>query len=145
MCWASPCLVFSLKIINNIAANQLSPNNFQTPHHHHHHCLWCIVLKCHQPPLKFIAYIFIFKCLWCAVFSNFMLPSQTFPPTVKPSHIGYCYISYVYKKIPLQALTGPEGSRRLRLPDFKTIGTWRWQGCQPYAPAISTSRKYYPI
>jgi hypothetical protein len=32
------------------------------------------------------------------------------------------------KAIPLQALTGPEGSRRLRLPDFKTIGTWRWQG-----------------
>jgi hypothetical protein len=24
------------------------------------------------------------------------------------------------KAIPLQALTGPEGSRRLRLPDFKT-------------------------
>jgi hypothetical protein len=27
------------------------------------------------------------------------------------------------KAIPLQALTGPEGPRRLRLPDFKTIGT----------------------
>jgi hypothetical protein len=27
------------------------------------------------------------------------------------------------KAIPLQALTGPEGSRRLRLPDLKTIGT----------------------
>jgi hypothetical protein len=27
------------------------------------------------------------------------------------------------KAIPLQALTGSEGSRRLRLPDFKTIGT----------------------
>jgi hypothetical protein len=27
------------------------------------------------------------------------------------------------KAIPLQALTGPEGSRRLRLPDFKTIST----------------------
>jgi hypothetical protein len=27
------------------------------------------------------------------------------------------------KAIPLQASTGPEGSRRLRLPDFKTIGT----------------------
>jgi len=26
------------------------------------------------------------------------------------------------KVIPLQAWTGPEGSRRLRLPDFKTIG-----------------------
>jgi hypothetical protein len=29
------------------------------------------------------------------------------------------------KAIPLQALTGPEGCRRLRLPDFKTIGTGR--------------------
>jgi hypothetical protein len=27
------------------------------------------------------------------------------------------------KAIPIQALTGPEGSRRLRLPDFKIIGT----------------------
>jgi len=27
------------------------------------------------------------------------------------------------KAIPLQAWTGPEGSRRLRLPDFKIIGT----------------------
>jgi len=30
------------------------------------------------------------------------------------------------KAIPLQAWTGPEGSRRLRLSDFKTISTWRW-------------------
>jgi hypothetical protein len=28
--------------------------------------------------------------------------------------------------IPLQAWTDPEGSRRLRIPDFKTFGTWRW-------------------
>jgi hypothetical protein len=27
------------------------------------------------------------------------------------------------KAIPLKARTGPEGSRRLRFPDFKTIGT----------------------
>jgi len=27
------------------------------------------------------------------------------------------------KAIPLQAWTGPEGSRSLRLPDFKTIST----------------------
>jgi len=27
------------------------------------------------------------------------------------------------KAIPLQAWTGPEDSRRMRLPDFKTIGT----------------------
>jgi hypothetical protein len=27
------------------------------------------------------------------------------------------------KAIPLQPWTGPEGSRRLRLPDFKKVGT----------------------
>jgi len=27
------------------------------------------------------------------------------------------------KAIPLQTWTGPEGSRRLRVPDFKTVGT----------------------
>jgi len=27
------------------------------------------------------------------------------------------------KTIPLQTWTGPEGSRRLRLPAFKTVGT----------------------
>jgi hypothetical protein len=32
-------------------------------------------------------------------------------------------ISVKGKPIPLQAWTGPEGSRRLRLPDFKTVGT----------------------
>jgi hypothetical protein len=30
------------------------------------------------------------------------------------------------KSIPLQVWTGPEVSRRLRLPDVKTIGTLRW-------------------
>jgi hypothetical protein len=44
------------------------------------------------------------------------------------------------KANPLQALTCPVGSRRLRLPDFKTISTWRWQDCQPYAPAAFTPR-----
>jgi hypothetical protein len=52
-----------------------------------------------------------------------------------------CGNKFKGKAIPLQAWTGHEGSRRLRLPDFKTIGTWRWQGCQPYAPAAFTPRK----
>ena len=47
------------------------------------------------------------------------------------------------KAIPLQAWTGPEGSRGLRLPDFKTIGTWRWWGCQPYAPAAFTPQEIF--
>jgi hypothetical protein len=46
------------------------------------------------------------------------------------------------KAIPLQAWRGPEGSRSFRLPDFKTVGTWRWQGCQPYALGAFTPRKY---
>jgi len=49
------------------------------------------------------------------------------------------------KAIPLQAWRGPEGSRRLRLPDFKTIGIWRWQGCQPYAPAAFTLQEIFLV
>jgi len=30
------------------------------------------------------------------------------------------------KAIPLKAWTGPEVSKSFRLPDFKTIGTWKW-------------------
>jgi hypothetical protein len=33
------------------------------------------------------------------------------------------YLQEKGKEIPLQTWTGPKGSRRLRLPDFKTIGT----------------------
>jgi hypothetical protein len=31
-----------------------------------------------------------------------------------------------FETIPLEAWTGPEGSSRLKLPDIKEIGTWRW-------------------
>jgi hypothetical protein len=48
------------------------------------------------------------------------------------------HVSKRGKAIPLQALRGPEGSRSFRLPDFKTIGTLKWQGCQPSAPAAFT-------
>jgi hypothetical protein len=45
------------------------------------------------------------------------------------------------KAIPLQAWRGPEGSRRLTLPDFKTNGTLWWYGCQPYAPVAFTPKE----
>jgi hypothetical protein len=48
------------------------------------------------------------------------------------THLGLKYvlgtislIKVEDKAIPLQAWTGPEGSRKLKLPDFKIIGTWR--------------------
>jgi hypothetical protein len=45
------------------------------------------------------------------------------------------------KAIPLQVWIGPECSSRLRLPDFNKIGTWKWNGCQPYAPDAVTSQE----
>ena len=46
---------------------------------------------------------------------------------VKPNLFGLVLFVYKVKDdgkaIPLQVWRGPEGSRRLRLPDFKTIGT----------------------
>jgi len=57
------------------------------------------------------------------------------------------------KAVPLQAWIGPEGSRKLRIPDFVTTAqdggkvvslTHRppLVSCQPYAPAAFTPRKY---
>jgi hypothetical protein len=42
----------------------------------------------------------------------------------KNTVLSYIYILSIKKDkaIPLQAWTGPKCSRRLRLPDFKTIG-----------------------
>jgi hypothetical protein len=40
-------------------------------------------------------------------------------------HMQPNWLVHSVKSIPLQAWTGPEGSRRLRLPDFKTVGTGR--------------------
>ena len=46
-----------------------------------------------------------------------------FPFYLLPSFL-LTFISFIsIKPIPLQAWTGPDVSRRLRLPDFKTIGT----------------------
>ena len=42
------------------------------------------------------------------------------------NYCGTVLVSGNVKAIPLQAWRGPEGSRRLRLPDFKTIGTVSW-------------------
>ena len=43
------------------------------------------------------------------------------------------------KAVPLQAWSGPEGSRKLRFPDFITTAQ---DSGKPYAPAAITPRKY---
>jgi hypothetical protein len=45
------------------------------------------------------------------------------------------------KAIPLQGWTGPEASRRLRLPDFKTISTLKVIRYSAHAPADFTPQE----
>jgi hypothetical protein len=44
---------------------------------------------------------------------------------------------------PCQACTNSLGARRLKVPDFLIIGTWRWQDCQPFAPATFTTHEIF--
>jgi hypothetical protein len=68
-------------------------------------------------------------------------------------HLNYCRISLVPtckkcvegKAIPLKAWSDPEGSRRLRLPDFETFSTWRRYGCQPYAQAAFIPQEIFLV
>jgi len=46
---------------------------------------------------------------------------------------------------PCQACTGCCGARRLKVPDFLTISTCRWQGCQPYAPAAFITHVIFQV
>ena len=46
------------------------------------------------------------------------------------------------KSVPLQAWSGPEGSRKLRFPDFMTTAQGGGKSCQPYAPAAFAPRKF---
>ena len=54
--------------------------------------------------------------------------------------------NYVKVKQPLyRPIRGPQGYRRLRLPHFEAVGTWRWQGCQPHAPAAFTPQEIFLV
>jgi len=56
-------------------------------------------------------------------FSTKMLSAFYILTYFVPHVTFYFYARVLVTAIPLQAWTGPEGSRRLRLPDFKTVGT----------------------
>ena len=46
------------------------------------------------------------------------------------------------KAVPFEAWSGPEGSRKLRFPDFMTTAQDGGKVCQLYAPAAFTPTKY---
>jgi len=61
-----------------------------------------------------------YKCVKKRGEENYENPYEIFSCKIKKQ--AYC--SHVKgKAIPLQAWTGPEGSRRVMLPDLKTFGT----------------------
>jgi len=66
---------------------------------------------------------FIFKCCYiCVGLAN--KTTFTFIESLPSVDTFTCVHTYkLVKAIPLQARTGPEGSRWLKLPDFKTVGT----------------------
>jgi len=109
-------------------------------------CIKCAVCsKCFAVPAvqshKYVADLIIFllpfyriilkHCcklrVWCIKWIHICVSGDIVPFS---KHCTYTFSELVNcvkgKAIPLMAWTGPEGSRRLRLPDFKTIGTWRW-------------------
>jgi hypothetical protein len=53
----------------------------------------------------------------CAVISTFLILSKAKEFVVSGR------LAKISKAFPLQVRAGPEGSRRLKLPDFKTVGT----------------------
>jgi hypothetical protein len=49
------------------------------------------------------------------------------------------------KQYPYSSITRPEGSMRLRIPGFKTVGTWRCKGCKPYSPAAFIPQEIFLV
>jgi hypothetical protein len=49
------------------------------------------------------------------------------------------------KAIPVQTWKGPEGSRKLRLPDSKTVGIRKWKICQSYALAVLANQEIFLV
>jgi len=70
-------------------------------------------LKCKTSNYSYIGQTGTFPIVRCQ-------EQETYITTNNPN---FAYALRKGKAIPLQAWTGPKVSRRLRLPDFKTIGT----------------------
>jgi hypothetical protein len=63
-------------------------------------------------------------------------------PVINTNYLKTKLLKGAGKAIPVLLWADPECSRRLRLPDFKTIGIRMLQGCQPYSAATFNPKKY---
>jgi hypothetical protein len=76
-----------------------------------------------QIDLQYIHHRFIFRQLQPATQLARLLGSVVYSKDKKSDNVVMLGQLRKNKAIPLQAKTGPEGSSKLRLTDFKTIGT----------------------
>ena len=84
--------------------------------------------------LRMILFFFLLSFLRrvTKISKSYNLLRHIWSPSVRPSARNIwaptegIFMKGKGKAIPLQAWTGPEGSRRLRLPDLETVSTWRW-------------------
>jgi len=99
------------------------------------YCDWfCTLLRVSRTQLWFIRTVTFFVPTNSYFFNNFVTVSW-------PQRNMIMSILSKSKAVPLQAWSSPEGSRKLRLPDFVTTAERMVVGCQPYAPAAFTPRK----
>jgi hypothetical protein len=61
-------------------------------------------------------------------FAVLLLVWFSFRNNLNPTFQSFLSSMFLGKAILVQAWADPDVSKRLRLPDFKTIGTWKWRG-----------------
>ena len=86
-------------------------------------CSWKFILRSCRLCIPFGSRTYLHFVCGSLIF--FVCPLLSLGKNVSKRHVLSIFFS-----IPLRARTGPEGSRKLKLPDFKTKDTWRWYGCQ---------------
>ena len=95
------------------------------------------------------------KCIW-GVYNKNCWKISSYGILRGSLRLGVLYVGWlrmtttqpriiISKTNPFQAWTGPEGSRRLRLPDLKTISTWTWYSCQPYVATAFTPLEIFLV
>ena len=56
------------------------------------------------------------------------------------------FSTFFWQSAPYAGLDRPLGPQEVEAPRiFKTIGTWRWQDCQPYTPAAFTPQETFLV